>query len=68
MSNARKCDACGALFECPYTPDIKITVYCHPYGETGKDLCAKCYAKLEAFLHIPQGARNVKNNEWILPG
>jgi hypothetical protein len=47
---ANKCDICVALYERKYTPDVRINVYIHPYGEEWLDLCPKCQEKLEKFV------------------
>lgn len=62
---AYKCDACGSLFDRPYTPNLKITLYIHCYGEQQPyDLCPVCYGKIEDMLHVPEHSRCVKDREW----
>lgn len=46
----KKCDVCGEAYEI-YTPDIRINVYRHPYGDEWLDLCPKCQKKLEEWIH-----------------
>ena len=67
MGNANRCDVCCALYVAPFTPDIRVMVYHHPFGESKVDLCAECYGKLETFLHISTKARNVENGKWVMP-
>lgn len=47
---ANKCDRCGMLYERECTPDIRINIYNHPYGDEWVDLCPKCQEKLEQFV------------------
>ena len=48
---AYKCDVCGALFERKCTPDVRVNVYTHGYGDEWLDLCPQCQKKLEEFVH-----------------
>lgn len=41
---ANKCDRCGTLYEREYTPDVRINIYSHPYGDERVDLCPKAVA------------------------
>lgn len=51
--NAKKCDRCGELYDPPmYTPDVRVDIYRHPYGDRWLDLCFNCQAELEDFLKI----------------
>lgn len=49
---ANKCDRCGKLYERQYTPDVRINIYIHPYGDEWVDLCPECQKKLEDFISI----------------
>ena len=49
---AKKCDICGALYELQCTPDVRINIYSHPYGDRWLDLCPKCQEKLERFVCV----------------
>lgn len=53
MALACKCDICGKLYEARMSaPDLKLTRYRHPYGESRLDLCDECQKKLEAFVEF----------------
>lgn len=51
MANAKKCDVCGKYYSELATPDITVTNYHHPYGDTRYDLCDECQKKLEMWLN-----------------
>jgi len=51
--DAKKCDACGVLYE-DYMKISLINIVrdCHPYPEEHVyDLCPECQKKLENFIH-----------------
>lgn len=49
--NARQCDVCKSLYTVNlYAPDIRISIYTHPYGDRWVDLCPKCQKALETWL------------------
>lgn len=60
---AKKCDVCGTLYEQQCTPDVRINVYSHPYGNRWLDLCPKCQEKLERFIGGKSGKSNNRNRE-----
>lgn len=47
---AKKCDICETLYEQQCTPDVRVNIYIHPYGDEWVDLCPKCQEKLEKFV------------------
>lgn len=49
---AKKCDICGTLYDQQCTPDVRINIYIHPYGDEWVDLCPKCQEKLENFVSV----------------
>ena len=52
MSIARKCDACGALFEINHRRRIEVFRNYHPYPQEREfDFCDSCYKKLCEFIH-----------------
>lgn len=51
---AKKCDICGTLYEQQCIPDVRIIIYCHPYGDTWLDLCPKCQERLDRFVGVCQ--------------
>ena len=63
---AKKCDICGALYELQHTPNVRINVYNHPYGDQCLDLCPKCQEKLEEFVSGKGGAlkNGSREGEW----
>lgn len=56
MANAKKCDACGKLYDnnkldYDLIQSIHILKECHNGGRMVYDLCDSCYHKLLKFLH-----------------
>ena len=49
---AKKCDICGTLYELQCTPDVRVNIYSHPYGDRWLDLCPKCQEQLERFVCV----------------
>lgn len=49
---AKKCDICGTLYEQQCTPDVRINIYIHPYGDEWVDLCPRCQGHLEKFVRV----------------
>ena len=62
---ANKCDRCGTLYEQECTPDVRINIYIHPYGDQRVDLCPKCQEMLENFISVcwQNKARNTYENK-----
>lgn len=54
MSNAKKCDVCGLLYERTVEPKFNVYEDNHPYPPYKYDLCDNCVHNLEMFLN---GAR-----------
>ena len=59
MSNAKKCDRCGKLYDREeiviiYNSDMRMRYYlnkdCHPYPEIRLDLCKECRIDLYNWL------------------
>jgi hypothetical protein len=51
MANAKKCDVCGELYECPICNDVvRIHIDCGYLGDKYVDLCDICYGKLCNFV------------------
>lgn len=51
MSNAKKCDICGELYECPICNDVvRIHMNFGYFGDRYVDLCDRCYNKLCEFI------------------
>lgn len=48
---ARKCDRCGKLYELPFTPNLRVSLYRHPCGDTVYDLCPECLETLDKWLN-----------------
>lgn len=49
MGQARICDKCKRVLK--YTPEAKIKIYVHPYGDMPYELCSKCTKELNAWLN-----------------
>ena len=49
MGQATVCDKCGEVLK--YTPDTKIKIYYHPYGDMHYELCSKCTEELKKWLN-----------------
>lgn len=51
MSNAKKCDLCGAFYERPFCSDkVKIHLEFSYYSDRYVDLCDDCYKELCKFV------------------
>lgn len=48
MGHARICDKCRRVLEC--TPDAKIKIYVHHFGDINYELCTRCTAELRTWL------------------
>lgn len=50
MASAKKCDRCGALYEMPVNPILRIKKDLYPYEPKYIDLCPQCYEELKQWL------------------
>lgn len=60
MGKVRVCDKCKRVLN--YTPDTKIKIYYHPYGDMHYELCSKCTEELKTWLNS-SSSLNVKTEE-----
>jgi len=54
MAKAVRCDRCGMYFDDPGAYGrLKVSLFCGPKLERGKDLCNQCYKAVELFIEDP---------------